>query len=65
MKALLDKYADEGLSSLESGKVLKLKPFTEMGTPMEIVNEVFGGKMAYEAAIQELEKELFKREQSV
>lgn len=60
LTALLDKYADEGISTLESAKVLKLKPFSEIGTPVEIINQVFGGKAQYETAIQELEQEIFK-----
>ena len=63
LDALLDKYADEGLSTLESSKVLKLRPFTDMGAPMEIVNQAFGGKAAYEQAVQELERELFNQDQ--
>jgi len=62
LEALLDKYADDGVSSLESAKVLKLKPFDVIGTPVEIINDVFGGKDDYDVAIQELEQELFKRE---
>jgi len=64
LNALLDKYADEGIGTFENAKVLKLKPFSEMGTPMEIINQVFGGKRNYEKAIQELEKELFHLEQT-
>lgn len=64
LDALLDNYADEGIESLENTKVLKLKPFSDMGTPMEIINKVFGGKANYEKAVQELEKELFKQEKS-
>ena len=64
LDALLDKYADEGIGSMENAKVLRLKPFNDMGTPMEIINNVFGGKANYENAIQELEQELFKQEQS-
>jgi type I restriction enzyme, R subunit len=60
LTALLDKYADEGISTLESAKVLKLKPFSDMGTPVEIINQVFGGKDNYENAIHELEQEIFK-----
>lgn len=63
LNALLDKYAEEGISSLENAKVLKLKPFSDMGTPMEIINNVFGGKTEYENAIEELEQELYKQEQ--
>lgn len=64
LDALLDKYADEGIRTLENAKVLKLKPFSDMGTPMEIINQVFGGKTNFENAIQELEQELFNMEQT-
>jgi type I restriction enzyme, R subunit len=60
LTALLEKYADEGISTLESAKVLKLKPFSDIGTPVEIINQVFGGKDNYETAIQELEEEIFR-----
>ena len=64
LTALLEKYADEGISTMESAKVLKLKPFSDMGTPVEIINHVFGGKDQYETAIQELEQELYKMDES-
>lgn len=62
LQGLLDLYADKGITSIENAKVLKLKPFNEIGTPMEIINEYFGGKDKYELAIKELENELFKQE---
>lgn len=61
LEALLDKYADEGVTSIENNNVLKLDPFKQLGTPVEIINGVFGGKAQYEAAVQELEAELFKQ----
>lgn len=61
LEALLDKYADEGITSIENNNVLKLNPFSSMGTPVEIINGVFGGKAKYEQALQELENELFKQ----
>ena len=64
LDALLDKYATEGISTIESPKVLKLKPFDAMGTPVEIINEAFGGKTNYENALQELEYEIFRQEQA-
>ena len=60
---LLDKYADEGIRTIENRKILKLKPFSDIGTPVEIINKVFGGKSDYENAIRELEQELFNLEQ--
>ncbi len=60
LETLLDKYADEDFSPLENAKVLQLKPFDEIGTPVEIVRGVFGGKSAYEAAVRELQTELYR-----
>jgi type I restriction enzyme R subunit len=62
LTALLDKYADEGVGTLESAKVLRLDPFKNIGTPVEIINTIFGGKDRFDNAIQELEHELFKQE---
>lgn len=57
---LLDKYSDEDIESIESAKILSLKPISDMATPVEIINDYFGGKINYEAAVKELEDELFK-----
>ncbi|HPI30304.1 MAG TPA: DEAD/DEAH box helicase family protein [Bacteroidales bacterium] len=59
LEALLDKYADEGVENMESMEVLKVKPLTELGSPIEIINE-FGSKAKYIQAVKELEKELYK-----
>jgi type I restriction enzyme R subunit len=64
LSALLDKYADEGIGTLESAKVLRLDPFKAIGTPVEIINNIFGGKDKFDSAIQELEQELFRQEKS-
>ena len=64
LDALLEKYADEGIASIESLKVLRLKPFDAIGTPMEIIQTVFGGKARYEDALRELEDALFDLKQS-
>lgn len=61
LEALLDKYANEGITSIENNNVLKLDPFKQLGTPVEIINGAFGGKAKYEEALQELEAELFKQ----
>jgi len=62
LNALLDKYADKGITSIENAKVLNLPPFNQIGTPTEIIKEIFGGKAKYEKAVQELEHELFNQE---
>jgi type I restriction enzyme R subunit len=58
LEALLDKYADAGLKSVESMEILKVDPLTAFGTPVEIV-KLFGGKQKYQAAIHELETQLY------
>lgn len=59
LEALLDKYADEGISQIEETQVLTITPFTEIGTPIEIIR-AFGGKKQYEEAVSELENELYR-----
>lgn len=60
LEALLDKYADEGVETIEDAKVLRLSPFTTLGTPMEIIKGAFGGKPAYEAALKALEDQIYE-----
>jgi type I restriction enzyme R subunit len=59
LTALLDKYADSGIASVESLEILKVDPLRSFGTPFEIVN-LFGGKPAYLAALRELETALYQ-----
>jgi len=59
LEALLDKYADEGIDNIESIEVLRVKPFDEIGSPVEIIKE-FGSKEKYLQAVKELETELYK-----
>lgn len=59
LNALLDKYADGGLKSVESLEILKVDPLTTFGTPVEII-KLFGGKQQYLAAIEQLESELYQ-----
>lgn len=58
LEALLEKYADEGLASIEDTKVLRVQPLSDLGTPIELVR-AFGGREGYEQAIHELEAELY------
>lgn len=59
LEKLLDKYSNEGIENIEDIKVLKLPDFKEVGTQLEIVKKVFGGKKEYEKAVKELVKELY------
>lgn len=61
LAALLDKYADEGIRSIEDAGVLRMPPFAEIGTPVEIIKGVFGGKQQYEKAVRDLEEQLYKQ----
>jgi len=58
LSALVDKYADEGVETIESMEVLKLNPISEYGSPLEIV-KTFGGRERYLTALRELENEIY------
>ncbi len=60
LEALLQKYADSGISSVESLEILKVDPLRAFGTPVEIV-KLFGGRDNYLAAIRELETILYEK----
>jgi type I restriction enzyme R subunit len=60
LETLLDKYADEGVENIESIEVLRVKPFDEYGSPIEIISH-FGDKQHYMDAVKELETELYKQ----
>lgn len=59
LSALLDKYADDGLSSGSPIAVLKLDPFTDLGTPVELVRR-FGGRDQYLEAVREVDHALYE-----
>ena len=59
LMALLDKYADQGLTSIAEIGVLKLDPFPELGTPIELVRR-FGGRDKYRAAVGEIDTALYE-----
>lgn len=59
LEALLNKYEDAGLRSVESLEILKVDPLPGFGTPVEIVS-LFGGKESYLAAVHELERQLYE-----
>ena len=58
LEALLDKYATEGISQLESRTVLTLDPFRQMGSPANIA-KIFGGNSQYLKAVRELENLIY------
>jgi type I restriction enzyme R subunit len=62
LDALLSKYSDGGIADIENPEVLRVDPFTTFGTPLEIVNTIFGGSAKYMEAIRRLEKCLYTAE---
>ena len=58
LEALIDKYADEGVQTIESMEVLNVPPLTDLGSPVELVRS-FGGRAQYLQALQLLEQELY------
>ena len=58
IEALLDKYAELGVRSLEDPQMLRLQPFAQYGTPVKIAS-FFGGLQGYQTAIHKLEQQLY------
>lgn len=58
LDALLDKYRDDGVLNLDDTNVLRIAPFTEMGSVLQLVN-AFGGKDGFERAVQELQDAIY------
>jgi type I restriction enzyme R subunit len=61
LSILLDKYMNQGITEVEDIKVLSLADFANFGKPAKIV-KLFGGKAQYEAAIKELEANIYEVE---
>jgi len=59
LDALLAKYADEGVLNLGDANVLRIPPFTALGTPVQLI-KAFGGKDRFERAVQELQSALYQ-----
>jgi len=59
LEALLQKYQDEGVTSLDDPQILKISPFDAMGTPIELL-KTFGGRPGFEQAVHELQSALYQ-----
>ncbi len=58
LDALLEKYRDEGVLNLDDANVLRIAPFSAMGTPLQLI-KAFGGREGFETAVQELQAALY------
>jgi type I restriction enzyme R subunit len=59
LDALLAKYQDEGVLSLDDANVLKISPFDSMGSVVQLIG-AFGGKAGFEKAVHELQDALYR-----
>jgi type I restriction enzyme, R subunit len=59
LAALLDKYADGGIETIEDFDILKVQPLNELGTPIEII-KLFGTTQKYREAVRGLAAELYR-----
>ena len=59
LDALLEKYRDEGVLNLDDANVLKVTPFTTMGSVVQLI-KAFGGKEGFEAAVREMQDALYQ-----
>lgn len=58
LDALLQKYQDAGVLALDDPGILKIAPFSAMGTPVQLIKQ-FGTRVDFERAVHELQAELY------
>ncbi len=56
--ALIEKYADQGITAIDDIGDLIVAPFTEFGTPVQIVS-FFGGREGYLKVVKQIEHALY------
>lgn len=59
LDALLTKYQDEGVLNLDDANVLRVTPFTAMGSVVQLI-KAFGGKEGFEKAVHEMQDALYQ-----
>jgi type I restriction enzyme R subunit len=59
LDALLAKYADEGVLNLDDANVLKIAPFSAMGSVVQLI-KAFGDRQGFERAVHELQSALYQ-----
>lgn len=59
LEGLLDKYQDEGVINLDDPNVLRIAPFAQIGTPVQLVKQ-FGSRADFEAAVHEMQSALYQ-----
>lgn len=61
LEALLEKYADHGITDIEDAKILDLPPFNEFGSRTQIRRGIFGGSEEFSRALTELEHAIYQQ----
>ena len=61
LEALLQKYQDEGVLSLDDPRVLQIPPLNTMGTPIQLIKE-FGDRSGFDKAVHELQDALYRKD---
>lgn len=59
IEALLDKYSDQGIAAIDDIGDLGVMPFIEIGTPLQIVNDIFGGREKYLEVVDKIQEEIY------
>lgn len=59
LDALLAKYRDDGMLNLDDTNVLKVTPFTTMGSVVQLI-KAFGGKEGFEKAVHEMQDAIYQ-----
>lgn len=59
LDALLQKYQDQGVLTLDDPRILQVPPFDAMGTPLELIKQ-FGTRADFERAVHELQSALYE-----
>jgi type I restriction enzyme R subunit len=59
LEALLQKYQDEGVTNLDDPRILQIKPFDAMGTPLQLIKQ-FGSRADFERAVREIQSALYE-----
>lgn len=60
LEALIDKYADEGIFAIENNDILKVQPFSQMGSNVELIKSFGGSKQHYQAAMAQLQHAIYQ-----
>jgi type I restriction enzyme R subunit len=59
LDALLAKYADDGVLNLDDTNMLRIAPFSEMGSVVQLIN-AFGGRDGFNTAVHDLQHAMYE-----